>query len=369
MQVKLFLSLSVLALFGGAATAYGKLYPRDGIPQGDCLEMACPSGICEEEETTLKGECCPVKEQLPKENEKCTECGCAEGYDCTDGTCVKPCPEPTKTSCTIATDKLDAKGCIILQKISCSEDTPICNSKTGQCVGCEVNGDCTGRQYCDPQKNGCCACPTDLPKAGQPCSDTCGCANGLECVQTGSKLCGYTGVCQNVCETNDDCKRNEYCAFEQYTGQCEKGPGQCRPNNVLGQTFASSDFGPFYSSGETMTWWSAENWCLSHGRNLTDVYPSLSCYYGNSLLNNLGGNDYGHCCKLGTEDCWDKKNNMSSNMIKLRNSLGKYGCYWTDYHSSCHAYTIGLEANQIWNTPLTGKYSLSSKNYMHALCQ
>jgi len=432
MKIKLFILLVLVALLGVSVITYAgwtRYDMNDGqTPKGACLEMICENGCVENDEK--EGYCCPVPEEgiscasdkydergckiyAKKEcssNEICntkgecqvcseptkTSCSIAKDtvnakgcvtvkkVDCdsekgevcnkSNGVC-QVCPEPTKTSCSIAKDTVDAKGCVTVKKIDCAEGTPIC-TKSGKCVACEMNYDCSGRQYCDSQKHECISCPSskNLPKAGKACTDTCGCADGLECVQTSQSLCGFTGICQNVCESNRDCKKNEYCAFENYAGQCEKGFGQCKSNNILGKSFSSKDFGTFYSSGEEMTWWSAENWCASHGWTLTGVYPSLHCYDGYSSLS-LSDNDAAHCCVYGTEDCWDMdkeshKKKISDNMKKLRKSLGKYGCYWTNYHSSCHAYTIGLEANQIWNTPLTGKYTLRSpKNYMHALCQ
>ena len=381
MKTKLFISLSVVALFGLSATAYGTLYingkDKDGnFPKGDCWEMKCPNG-CVEEEGTFTGHCCPGGDSCRINGKDIAEC-CGEGKTCNEeGKCVNNCPEPTKTSCSIGADILDSKGCVTTKKINCedTEGTPIC-SKTGKCIECEKNTDCSGLRYCNNSTNICNACPVRLPKAGEKCTDTCGCSNGLTCVAQGNAVCGFTGVCKSVCESNSDCKRGEYCAFENYTGQCEKGLGECRSNVISGKTYSSKDYGTFYTSAEIMTWWSAKNWCASHGWDLTGVYDSLGCYYGSSYVSNLGGNSATHCCKPGQEDCWNMKNDshkgkVSDGMKKLRNALGKEGCYWTDHHSSCNAYTIGLPSNQIWNTPMTGRYSLSSgnKNHMHALCQ
>jgi len=84
----LFLFLSMLVLLGWSPEVSAKLYPRDGIPQGDCLERMCASGVCYENDK-FEGLCCPKKEDLPKMGETCTECGCLSG-ECEEGKCGCP---------------------------------------------------------------------------------------------------------------------------------------------------------------------------------------------------------------------------------------------------------------------------------------
>jgi hypothetical protein len=141
-----------------------------------------------------------------------------------------------------------------------------------------------------------------------------------------------------------------------------------------------------------MTWWSAQNWCASHNKDLIDYdFDCFSTsgslisiiYASENPLDNIQGNHRGHCCKSGknpstTNGCLKNKvTNMPQKMRELRNNLNgvlsnEDACFWTNYQTnSCYAYTVGFKANQIWNTPLTGLYTLESEesNHMHALCQ
>ena len=157
--------------------------------------------------------------------------------------------------------------------------------------GDECTDSCSGEAKCE---NGYCECPSG--SLWQP-SDNSG--NG-ECKT------GLTGDCT----TNADCKEEgKYCLIESTEYDCEKpNKGTCTTlGNGEQKTYNGKPF--LYLPSAGMSWWSARNWCLAHGKSLASL-SDLNC-----------------SVSLRTCDDWDA----------LTAAFGS-GQYWTnDSRSSCSA--------------------------------
>ena len=124
--------------------------------------------------------------------------------------------------------------------------------------------------------------PAPSGPKGNECTDSCSggatCVNGYcQCAEgiwqpsdnSGNGACktGLTGDCT----TNADCKeKGKYCKIEGVkvlNGTCETLDS--------GMPAAYKDK-TFLNSPSEMTWWSARNWCLAHGKSLVSL-SDLSC--------------------------------------------------------------------------------------------
>ena len=179
---------------------------------------------------------------------------------------------------SLALTGLDEKVCTQM-KASMGQNNIIRNI-ADDCTALTYNNDLSTTDLSpnDPEPSG--------PK-GDECTDTCSggakCENGYcQCAEgiwqpsdnlgNGECKTGLTGDCT----TNADCKEGEYC---QITGKYENScavptTGTCTTlDSGIEETYKDKTF---LCSSAPMTWWSARNWCLAHGKNLA-LLSDLSC--------------------------------------------------------------------------------------------
>ena len=190
--------------------------------------------------------------------------------------------------------------------------------------GDECTDSCSGGAKCE---NGYCECPSG--SIWQP-SDNSG--NG-ECKT------GLTGDCA----TNADCKEaGKYC--EIIGGGCSPSQGECMPlDNGTEATYNGKTF--LYASTD-MSWWSARNWCLAHGKRLASL----------SDLGITGGYEEGFCSESEcTGADWDA--------LKVAFGYDDY-YYWTNNsYDSCYAFPINAHDQFVSGTE---RYK---DQYFLALCR
>ena len=169
------------------------------------------------------------------ENERCVEC--IDHTDCTDS---------TKPRCNDASGNCE----------SCPPETPKWNGHT--CVECTTSADCTNldKPNCNAGTNTCEPCPPEKPLWNGSNCEAC-----PEDEPWNGESCG--------CKSNNDCETDEYCSMLWLTGNaCQIAEtGKCKKlGNYQKKTF---DNETYYVSDETMTWWSAQNYCQALTR-ITD---------------------------------------------------------------------------------------------------
>ncbi len=78
------------------------------------------------------------------------------------------------------------------------------------------------------------------------------------------------------CDDNDDCGANQYCYFSN-SNSCTKQtdyPGKCRSNTP--DVKVDVDGRTFFAKNEDMSWWSAQNFCISNGKQMVST-SDLGC--------------------------------------------------------------------------------------------
>ena len=184
-----------------------------------------------------------------------------------------------------------------------------------------------------------CLCPDGY----EQCAGRC-CQDGTICSTNGSD-----GTCIQAdgCTRNEDCKDNDgnrdtgkYCnitttyneaepsCYENYIGRCVNKGSLPSPINIpgLGATWR----------GGYMTWWSAKNWCLSHGKRLIEL-DDFECA-------RLSGEHLGYCCNSDHPVCTADKSTLSIIMHHFSEAYSGGPTCWTgtDY-GSCFVYDFAVD--------------------------
>ncbi|MBP5344255.1 MAG: hypothetical protein J6Y85_04200 [Alphaproteobacteria bacterium] len=155
---------------------------------------------------------------------------------------------------------------------------------TSQCGGCQVceNGHCVNDQSKCPAGSTCiegfCQCSDER----EACKNTC-CSNNQVCGSVSSNQLECVDTSGLSCSVNEDCDES---------GKCSEGAGQCYCNiaytkgypvtlNNTTKCQKLTDFtyqfqfnGKNFYIGPKTSYWSAENFCLAHGKQLA-TYESL----------------------------------------------------------------------------------------------
>ena len=271
MRKLLITTLSITTLLILSTVVYGKVYPRDGIPESDCLEIRCPSDVCMEDENGI-GYCCPSDSEKPKLGESCNECGCKAGScvlpsgKLTGGTCS--CPSGTqeytkkngeKDCCDLSKNQIEDGDCVPLcegEALYQYSSTHVGGQGTSQCCNEDL---ITGRQnvlftgYKKDQSTEYGCCPTERTYNQSCCPEgqeglSSGCCDkekiyidkGVEsCCKNGNinpdkTLCctGGSVFCGDSCCGSGHCIDNTYCCApgEIACGGSCCGSGQCIDN-------------------------------------------------------------------------------------------------------------------------------------------
>ena len=245
---------------------------------------------------------------------------------------------------SLALTEIDEKVCT--QMKASVDQNSIIRDITDDCTALTYNNDLSTTDLSpnDPEPSG--------PK-GDECTDSCSggatCENGYcECpsgsIWQPSDNSG-NGECKEItegdCKTNADCEEGKYCKI---TGTAEKNcavptTGSCTTlDSGIEATYKDKTF---LCSSAPMSWWSARNWCLAHGKSLASLLD----------LGITGG--YENSCSESacTGADWDA----------LKAAFGS-SYYWTnDSHSSCFAFVVNANLQRVGFGVRNGGY--------YALCR
>ncbi len=221
-----------------------------------------PEGWCTDDD-----DCDASRPICDIENNECVEC--IDYTDCTDS---------TKPRCNVEQGNCE----------SCPPETPKWNGE--ECVECLSSADCTNldKPNCNAGTNTCEACPPEKPLWNGSNCEAC-----PEDEPWNGESCG--------CRSNDDCETDEYCSMLWRTGDiCQIAEtGKCKKlGHYQKEQF---DNETYYVSDETMTWWSAQNYCQALTRT-TDCggnmvsWSKLNLQCANEIVVQDG-------CKCSDENC------------------------------------------------------------------
>ena len=269
---------------------------------------------------------------------------CPRGtHQCRNNQCVcrKSCP---------AGQNQDPKTCACSSQIC---ETGVWNEAKGECVECNEDTDCAGRTdgktTCDTASN-VCKCPAGkVPNAdGTACvecmSDT-DCANRTD----GKTTCDTTNnTCVSTyCTDNTDCKSSEYCEITETENCSVPTTSTCTIlDSGTEATYNGKTF--LYSSG-SMTWWSARNWCLAHGKNLASL-SDLSCSYSSYNCVDWGSDDWeGLIAAIGSRIYWMNDSDGPCGAFIVETSFQSVGAGHRNYDFiSSSSYTEGYKRHSIF---------------------
>ena len=235
--------------------------------------------------------------------------GCVEGYEEVDGNCVEKCAagitRNADGSCTVCENGNVYFSNVQYPDLPCETET-VMNQKT-----CETDADCTDNRK--PYGENCCDTETHICKAGfwGP--------GYYQCPETGTP-----------CTSNLDCEPNtEFCNIEG-------SAGTCAPIGEYTDSWQEiAGLGIVRKSNQTLTWWSAENWCKAQEMRPVKV-SDLTCYESGTSTPKLHFNGSGKCCKEGTvcdaTTSYPDYENTSSVLTDMTSSVSCYSneSLWID---------------------------------------
>ena len=189
---------------------------------------------------------------------------------------------------------------------------------------------------------GICLCPNNWTQ----CSGIC-CSDGEICSTSGEasgSQCLPAKTNENDCTRNEDCRSGTYCSYSVATGCTTPNTGTCQKLESLPDSKEVIGLGKTWLGPVNLTWWSAKNWCLAHGKRLLNIRGNtLQCYDEN--LGNGPSNrwNYGFCNKdvTGIQNA----NPNAERSIVIQSLVNAYGDVklWTDTDASnCLAWTVIL---------------------------
>ena len=328
-------------------------------------ERSCGSTCCSEGSTCSDGECCLETENAAlccPSGEKAyvhfwngdkdeSELACCNGtpykawgsdefgwYEqrcCTDGTIFCAARDNSgkclsEGCCTDSVvDGLGANGadlCCAGGRFDCTSQDRDGNCLEGAC-SYDRNGD-EGDSYCKTDKD--CDAYTQICENGQ-CINRC---------PTGSYMSG-TGYCVPIshgCVSNADCDESEYCDITSSLFRCTApDTGECKPieyryNVCEGDNQYESQINDrtMRVSNNTMSWWSADNWCKAQGLRLISLGDL-------GLQKPATKGCFKESCGISNEQ-WDRLNNE---LGCASDAWGENANFWvTESYDACRAYYV-----------------------------
>lgn len=251
-----------IAACGGSDGGSSDLVAVDAGPEAAAFEAATDAprdssdaaapGVCDPGAATS---CAPRK---CDPNLGCVQC--TTDPDCTgaDKFCIRGRCEACRTNanCGVAApvcapgDHQCHTSCIGDAAVSCKGDTPLCDTATGACVGCQTGTDCPpGRPLCEPTTKSCVQCtmssecPTSRPRCflGDftcvECIATSDCGTGKICdprerrcvaaCSTDAQCGGTTPKCNTATSTCVQCLAGPDCAATPTTPLCATPRDRC----------------------------------------------------------------------------------------------------------------------------------------------
>ena len=164
------------------------------------------------------------------------------------------------------------------------------------------------------------------------------------CAQINTK---YTeaGNCETLpemCSSNADCNRGDYCDIEDYgSDSCTRDTsgmtGNCRTSSSDVKKPKSGKNPPFTMSNKTMKWWSAKNFCEALNKTMVEV-SDYGCEksYGS-------GTGSGHCYTAGTTS-------KTANVQAMQGAYGTTELSWTNTdYSSCNVHCLNFYRGNVTN--------------------
>ena len=284
----------------------------------------------------------------------CDPCPVAETCDgescCTLTGPNDVCGRPTKevgTLSTVTHSDLNANGCCeTTTEESCSLNPVTARTCTPTCDGtCESDGSC--QKVCEANTYGpdCLPCGSGAVSDGTTATCACDTENGF----TGTWTAPATGSDDNgctqgsTCTSNANCKSGYFCAFENPTSCSNAGSGECQTVSQYGPFEACVE--EFVMSTNTMTWWSAQNWCLAQNK-MPATRESIGC----------SGIEKNYC--------------PDSDLLTSFVYTWTNGYIWLeDYGDSCHAYYMSLGYSSSQRAYISnGSAATGWSGYTYALC-
>lgn len=168
---------------------------------------------------------------------------CCKGLSCTDGTCLKPVPEPEcENNADCNSGEICQNGICVPEPPECENDSDCGNDELcqkGECIPeppeCVNDNDCGDNEQC---QSGGCICPSALQDrcvirclGQEQCPLNCQCSatfpgEGLPRVVCVEDVFGFCDSA-DPCDSSDDCAADEICIFT--TCDSPAGSGRCLP--------------------------------------------------------------------------------------------------------------------------------------------
>lgn len=202
-----------------------------------------------------------------------------------------------------------------------------------------------------PQGSSCVQGQCLCPNGQQVCGGVC-CSQTEECTEIGDDSQCFEP--EGECVRNEDCKdengeydSSKYCSFSVYMHNCMPGPGECKDKGNFKIEAQLTGIGKIYIS-DYMSWWSARNYCLAHGKKLWNIDNNpLMCFDDDIMFppNQKGG----YCNKDVTgKDLVNKDAERSDIMKELLSIFGGWHFVWTDTsYDKCNASAVTLNSGYI----------------------
>lgn len=175
---------------------------------------------------------------------------------------------------------------------------------------------------------------TDTIPSGDDVVDTEVCDNGHVYLAYMDDPCGTETPMDGDCTKNSDCKTGEYCNMESQSSDCSKPDiGQCVEIGTVNPVNIAGIGDVVTSIPQSMTWWSANNFCKAQQKSLLEV-SDLNCYQSGTNVPLSTSNLYdGIGCCAENKSCressnWYTTTNYSPIYIAIRNEFGSNSFFW-----------------------------------------